>query len=47
MKYRELQKECKHRKLQATGTKDQLVNRLLKGQGEFSFAKTLDLRLKC
>jgi hypothetical protein len=40
MKYRELQKECKNRKLQATGTKDQLVNRLLEGQGKFFFANT-------
>jgi hypothetical protein len=35
MKYKDLQKECKNRKLKATGTTEQLQNRLMGNGGMF------------
>ena len=37
MKYKDLQKECKNRKLKATGTTEQLRNRLMGNEGMFIF----------
>ena len=43
MKYKDLQKECKNRKLKATGTTEQLRNRLMGKEGMFIFLNQTEL----
>jgi hypothetical protein len=43
MKYKDLQKECKNRKPKATGTTEQLQNRLMGKEGMFIFLNQTEL----